>query len=207
MKRALPLLAPGGVSVIPAMGMGGGFGATPAWTFWSPVWGGQHDAKLEDEYHTRRNLSGYGRRPKPDDPTYLVYAATFENAVRDGGMGNRDVMWAARATPDSAIEVEASLVTCHGTDGGISQYFSPNHASARETRVGANHHMSWVFVPPHKTAQCKYCKTHFKRKAGWAPSFDQNLTPEIGDPPVGGCIDPCLVGKKNGEAVKNAVVL
>ena len=197
MKRSARLLAsgpnPGGVDVTSAMGNTGFFNPNSMWNFWSPVWGGKMNAMYDAPYYTRGMMSTGAAKVKPDEPTFMVYTEALEAAIRETAVLNQDLLWAGRQTPVSAIEVDATIVTCMGIDGGFHKYDTPVQSVQPDHKGGHTHWMSWIFVPPHKPAMCKYCGTYFKRRAGFAPKFDNNLKPETGHIPEGGCVDPCLV--------------
>eukprot|EP01059_Diplonema_ambulator_P025189 TRINITY_DN42199_c0_g1_i1.p1 TRINITY_DN42199_c0_g1~~TRINITY_DN42199_c0_g1_i1.p1 ORF type:complete len:219 (+),score=20.03 TRINITY_DN42199_c0_g1_i1:35-658(+) len=193
-------------NVDPAGAFGGRrFNETPAWTFWDPVWGGKWNAQFEEPYFTRTMMGSNYRVPKSHQGTAHIPHEKIAGRFDNGASCNPDMMWAARKTPASAVEVEAATVTCMGSGSSLNTYFTPRSNTTRYREMGYRHHMQWIFVPPDRAVACPYCHIMFKRKAGWAPSFDSNLRPTVGDIPVGGSLDPCLKGKRNGEAVEGAV--
>ena len=231
------LRAPGGVSVRHGFsGSVGKFNPSAQWTFWSPVWGGNHNALYEDPYFTRREMAAHQRKFKPDEVDFLGDAVTRGRHYKHQliqGQTSRDVTWSGRKTQTSAIEVSSDIVTCFGNDGSINSYFTPRKNQALAQTESSVHPMSWIYVHPVKPSYCKYCGVQFKRKKNFAKKFDANLLPTAGYQPEGGCVDPCLVygnetictphrcspqpfasqhthphrGKKNGEGVEGAVKL
>ena len=169
------------------------YNETAAWNFWNPVWGGKSDSHFDEEYYTRREMSNNFRVSKPSGGLGHFTTSTRSIFRESGAQSNPDMAWAGRQTPDSAIEVEATTVTCFGSGSSNNTYFTPLKTQTGGSERANRHHMSWIFVPPDRTAMCQYCRTHFKRKPGWTPGFDANLLPSTGVQPKNTSLDPCLM--------------
>ncbi|KAJ9442670.1 hypothetical protein DIPPA_02092 [Diplonema papillatum] len=179
---------------------------TASWVFWDPVWGGKTHAMFEEPYYTRREMSNNYLVDRPNEGnTHARHRAFFRPRHKSGSNSNPDMSWAARRTAESAIEVEATQVTCFGTGNSVALYFTPRGDTTGNQEMDYRHHMSWITVPPDRTVSCKYCRIHFKRKPGWSPGFDANLRPDIGHIAEGGSLDPCLQGVRKAERVAGAV--
>eukprot|EP01060_Flectonema_neradi_P035783 TRINITY_DN667_c3_g1_i1.p1 TRINITY_DN667_c3_g1~~TRINITY_DN667_c3_g1_i1.p1 ORF type:complete len:216 (+),score=16.49 TRINITY_DN667_c3_g1_i1:59-706(+) len=193
------------IDVSGTLGLNSRFNESPQWNFWSPVWGGNAHALFEEEYFTRREMSNNYRLYKGHQGQGHVNTSPKRIKRQLNGGSNPDMMWAARQTEASAIEVEATVVTCYGYGTSMNGYFTTLKTQSGGSERIKRHHASWIFVPPDRTATCGYCRVVFKRKPGWSPGFDTNLLPTTGVQPTNTSLDPCLMGNRDGKAVPGAV--
>eukprot|EP00756_Hemistasia_phaeocysticola_P061149 Hpha_TRINITY_DN4645_c0_g1::TRINITY_DN4645_c0_g1_i1::g.97219::m.97219 len=175
------------------------YNPSTAWYFWTPVWGSQYNAFYEEPYYSAGEGYNNFRKTKPWEENGVLPLQWARDAKENSAWHRLGPRWAFRRMKDSAIVVNSTFATCHGEGRSMNFYMSTTVDQTGYSQQHQPHHMQWVFLPPDgRVVSCPYCRINFKRDPSFTPSFDFNLTPELGVVP--NSLDPILEGVKKGEA-------